>query len=159
MLGLVASGHAAYALGVARRALDEAATIAKSRQRPPGPVLSDQPVFQDGYAHAEAKLLAARSFLLDSLDSAYDTVMAGEPYGLRERALVRLATSHATEVAFDVVSFAYHAAGTTALRNPSALQRCFRDINAATQHAFVDPSVWLNAAKILLGTAEEGTML
>ena len=51
---------------------------------------------------------------------------------------MRQATTYATRVAADAARFAYTWAGTSALRNGSTLQRCFRDIHAGTQHIYVD---------------------
>jgi len=52
-------------------------------------------------------------------------------------------------VAADVVRSAYTWAATDALR-PGPLQRCFRDIHAATQHIFVDNSTLTAATPVLL---------
>ena len=40
--------------------------------------------------------------------------------------------------AADAARFAYTWAGSSGLRSPSVVQRCFRDINAGTQHLYVD---------------------
>ena len=53
-------------------------------------------------------------------------------------------------VAADVVRFAYTWAGSTALRNPSVLGRCFRDMHAGTQHVFVDNNTLADAGVTLL---------
>ena len=44
-----------------------------------------------------------------------------------------------------------HGAGTDALRNPSTLQRCFRDIHAGTQHIYVDNNTLTETTRVLLG--------
>ena len=50
---------------------------------------------------------------------------------------MRQATTYATRAAADAARFA-HVGGNGRLRNPSVLQRCFRDIHAGTQHIYVD---------------------
>ena len=69
------------------------------------------------------------------------------------------ATTHATESAATVVSFAYRAAGSDALRNGGVLQRCFRDVHAGTQHLFVDEKTMVDAAKVLLAQADPALMI
>ena len=61
-LGMGTIGHTAFALGVARRALDELAAIAVSKPVRPGVTLSDGESFQEDYAAAEGKLRAARAY-------------------------------------------------------------------------------------------------
>ena len=58
---ITAAGHAGWALGVARRALDELASIAATKARMSQDPLAQQQVFQVGYAEAEAKVRAARA--------------------------------------------------------------------------------------------------
>jgi hypothetical protein len=49
-----------------------------------------------------------------------------------------------------VADFAYSSAGGASLRD-GALQRCFRDIHSATQHARVSPAYLRESARELLG--------
>lgn len=53
-------------------------------------------------------------------------------------------------VAADAGRFAYTGAGSDGLKNPSAVQRCFRDISAATQHLFVDDNTLTGCAEAIL---------
>ncbi|MBA3655120.1 MAG: hydroxylase, partial [Actinobacteria bacterium] len=41
----------------------------------------------------------------------------------------------------------------------NALQRCFRDLHAASQHVYFSPGSWKRYAKVLLGTADDVFML
>src|SRR5882724_977563 len=54
LAGLTCIGHAAFATGVARRALDELVVLATSKRRIGRSTLIDDPVFQYRYAQAEA---------------------------------------------------------------------------------------------------------
>ena len=51
------------------------------------------------------------------------------------------------------VTFAYEAAGSHGLQNPSRLQRCFRDIHAGTQHFFAGNAGTLDFARDVLTNA------
>ena len=54
-----------------------------------------------------------------------------------------------------MADFAYRFAGTDSLRQPSDLQRAWRDIHAGTQHIFVDDKTYLDSAQVFLGIASE----
>ena len=64
--------------------------------------------------------------------------------------LARLSATWATEACAEAVEWAYREAGTEALRNPSVLGRCLRDMNAATQHVMVGRKTLTDAALALL---------
>jgi len=152
VLVLTATGHAAFALGVGRRALDELAGVARDKQRlgDTSP-LASRPTFLTDLAKAEAALRSARLFVHDTFGAAWDAVCAGREPDVREVQLTRLATTHATLVATEAADLAYRMAGSQSLRNPSVLGRCFRDIHAATQHLFVDDRTWTDAGAVLVG--------
>jgi alkylation response protein AidB-like acyl-CoA dehydrogenase len=153
-------GHAAFALGVGRRALDELRAIAKERQRMGDPTpIGGRLTFQKEYARAEAKLRAARLLVLDTFGSAYQSSRAGDAATPEQRALLRTAATWATEVAKEVCDFAHEKAGTVAIRAGSALERCFRDIHTGTQHAFVGEKIYTDSADVLLGNVEDAIAL
>lgn len=147
---ITAAGHAGWALGVARRALDEVAAVAASKVRMSQDPLVQQQVFQVGYADAEAKVRAARAFVLESFAAAEDEVRAGGSLSARGNHLARLSATWATTACAEAVEWAYREAGTESLRNPSVLGRCFRDMNAATQHVMVGRKTLTDAALALL---------
>lgn len=150
---LTAAGHAGWALGVARRALDEIAVIAATKTRMSDTLLGEQQVFQVGYAEAEAKVRAARAFVLESFAAAEAEVTGGGSLSAHGNHLTRLATTWATSASAEAVEWAYRESGTDSLRNPSVLGRCFRDMNAATQHVMVGRKTLTDAAANLLATA------
>jgi alkylation response protein AidB-like acyl-CoA dehydrogenase len=149
VLGLTAAGHAAFALGVGRRGMDELTRIVQTKHRLGADPLRDQQVFQHDYALHDAALLAARAFVYESFASVQDTLDAGDHLTPVQRQRLRQSTTYATRVATDAVRFAYTAAGTDALR-PGALQRCFRDLHASTQHLFVDNNTLTDTTRTLL---------
>jgi len=147
---LTAAGHAGWALGVARRALDEVAAIAATKARMNDTLLAEQQVFLVGYAEAEARVRSARAFVLECFAAAEAEVAGGGLLSTRGNHLARLATTWATSAAATAVEWAYREAGTEALRNPSVVGRCFRDVNAATQHVMVGRKTLTDAAVGLL---------
>ena len=139
LFGLVASGHAGFALGVGKRALDEVLAIAEAKQRMGSfETVTAQQLFQHDFAMHDAAMRAASAYVYETFGDAEATVLAGSPCSLVQQQRMRQATTYATRIAADAARFAYTWAGTDALRNPSVLQRCFRDIHAGTQHIYVD---------------------
>lgn len=150
VMTITAAGHAGFALGVARRALDEIALLATTKTRLGEVRLADQQAFQVGYARAEGKVRAARSFIVEAFAACEDAVArtGSQPDDVRQ--LARLATSWGTEACAEAVEWAYRESGSDGLRVPSALGRCFRDMYAGTQHLFVSRKTLTDAAVTLL---------
>jgi alkylation response protein AidB-like acyl-CoA dehydrogenase len=144
----------AWALGVAQRGLHEIAEIAKGGRTRLGSLpLGEQPAFQRDLGFHTAALKAARLLASDSYESAVDAVSSGAPdevYEERIRA-TKAAASYVTAVAKAAVSFAYEASGSHGMRNPSRLQRCFRDIFVGAAHQVFDDRNYNEAAKPALG--------
>ncbi|HVW33120.1 MAG TPA: acyl-CoA dehydrogenase family protein [Acidimicrobiia bacterium] len=156
--GLTAAGHAGYALGVARRALDEVAALAGRRRRLGARTLVTQETFQRDFAVAEASLRAARAYVTSAFGGLFRSA-AADGITLEQRADCRLATTWATRTAAEVTRFAYLQSGSDGLRNPNLIQRCFRDMHAGSQHLFVDENTFVDAARVLLGTAEPSLVI
>jgi alkylation response protein AidB-like acyl-CoA dehydrogenase len=150
VLGLTAAGHAAFALGVGRRGMDELTRIVQTKHRLGAEPLRDQQLFRHEYAMHDAALHAARAFVFESFSAVQDELEAGDDPTTVQRQRLRQATTYATRVATDAVRFAYTAAGSDALR-ASVLQRCFRDLHAATQHLVVDNNTLTETTRVLLG--------
>jgi alkylation response protein AidB-like acyl-CoA dehydrogenase len=151
--GLGVICHTGWALGVARRSLDELRSLLEARRGRPDR-LSESDRFHYDYATAEAKLRAARAFVFEIWGEIQETLRAGEPLTLEQNTLHRLALQHVTTVALEVTEFAYAAGGTTALR-AGALQRCFRDAHAGAQHMICSPPVRQAAGRMLAGLAQD----
>lgn len=150
VLGLTAAGHAAFALGVGRRGMEELTRIVQTKHRLGADPLRDQQLFRHDYAINDAALHAARTFVYESFAVVQDLLEAGDDPSPVQRQRLRQATTYATRVATEAVRFAYTAAGSDALR-PSVLQRCFRDLHAATQHLVVDNNTLTETTRVLLG--------
>ena len=147
-------GHAGWALGVARRALDEIREIAEAgRKRIGGTAMSDQQVFQRELAEHTLGLRSARLLVHDVIGDIVRQLEAGAPMSKTFQDELVSAVTHQTRSCMAVVNWAYMSAGSKGLRNPSVLQRCFRDMVVGTQHIFVDPRCYDEMGKGLLGVA------
>ncbi len=147
--GFAIIGHTGFALGIGRRALDEIAKIAQSSVGI-GRNLSNSDKFLQDYASAEASLLAARSLVFDVWTKAEDMLREAGSIDVRQMTFLRLALVHATDVAAEVCTFSYRAAGGQALRR-GALERCLRDIMAAAQHIHVSPNILADCGREISG--------
>jgi len=155
MMPFTAAGHAAFALGVGRRALDELHEMAAGRQRMGDPTpLAQRLTFQKDYARHEARLRAARLLVLETFSEAQRIAEAGTSLSLEKRAWLRMGANLATEVAKQACDFAHERAGTVAIR-PGVLQRCFRDMHTGSQHAFIGEKIYTDSAAVLLGLVED----
>lgn len=139
-------------LGVARAALDELRDMAAGRISVTGaPAVADRPLAQVEIAKAEAALRAARAFFFDSIDDAWQSVLAGNPVSAEQTNLLRLSSTHATRVAADVARTAQMLSGMTGIYNSSPLARCVNDAQVVTQHAFMGDVTYQNAGAIFFG--------
>jgi alkylation response protein AidB-like acyl-CoA dehydrogenase len=153
---LVGMKFAAVPLGIGRRALDELLAIAATKIRVGTfTPLGDAADVQLGMARADGALRAARAFVFESIDDAYATALAGDVPSVEQRARIQLAANNAMRAGLDAVDFAFATAGASALRNDNALQRCFRDLHAAAQHAYFSTNAWKRYTRVVLGTERE----
>jgi alkylation response protein AidB-like acyl-CoA dehydrogenase len=150
VMGLTSAGHAGFALGIVRRALDELTAIARSKQRMgSSTALRDSERFIIELANLEARARSAASWVRERFAAAEDTALETGHADPTEVAMARQATVHATQDGADVVRRAYLLAGTDALR-AGPLQTCFRDIHAASQHFFAGELASLEFGRALL---------
>ena len=146
------TGAVANALGIARGAMDafiELATRAGSTSSPT--LLRDRALVQTQVAEAEAILSAARAYVLTSVEAAWEAVCASMPDPSRAIAQARLAITHGMHEAVRVVDRLFHAAGTNAIYRKYGLERYFRDVHTAVQHAAGLPVHIESAGKVFLG--------
>jgi indole-3-acetate monooxygenase len=148
-------GHTAVALGIARHALDEAASIARTPRGPAGRASANEHT-QMMYGRVEATLRSARAFVYEQWAELEEDVDAGRPLTTRRQTMLHLALLNATTAAEQVATWSYRTGGGTALRH-SALQRCLRDMHAATQHFLVGDQYYRYCGQDLIGEAEGRT--
>jgi alkylation response protein AidB-like acyl-CoA dehydrogenase len=147
---------AAVPLGIARAALDAVKEIVGKTPRIRSDRLGDRPVVHAALGRAEAQLRAARALLFEACEAAWSAVLAGNTVTLDERVAVRLALAQAGHVTKEVVQIAYDIGGGTSVYDHCPLQRCFRDVHTASQHAQVQSANFETAGRVLLGI-EPGT--
>jgi alkylation response protein AidB-like acyl-CoA dehydrogenase len=157
VLGVTSAGHAGFALGVGKRALDELLRIVANKARLGSAPVRDQQLFQYELGFQDAALASARALVFDAFTTVEADLLAGREPSEMERQRLRQVTTYATRIAAEVVRFAYTWAGTNALRQPSVLGRCFRDMHAATQHVFVDNNTLTDAGVLLMDAATDPT--
>jgi len=153
LTGYTAWGHTGFALGVGRHALDDLRALAQTKGNVFG-LLGEGASFQERFARAEATYRSARSFCYSVWDDICDSMLREEPATLEQVALIRLAMRHVHEVVSDVCTFAHKAGGGVSLR-ASALQRCYRDIHAGTQHILLCDQIMQDTGRVLIGVAPE----
>jgi len=158
--GLFACAVAASAMGMGRRAIDELVMLADTKT-PQGSSrrLSNRAQVQADVAGAEAKLLSAWAFMHTVITDSWHTAVSGEPATVEQQRLLRLAATHATQTAAEVAELMYKAGGGAAVYKTSMLQRCFRDVFVATQHAMVAPRTFETVGRIRLGLETDTTRL
>jgi alkylation response protein AidB-like acyl-CoA dehydrogenase len=147
-LGMLALGVASVALGLARRAQAELVALAGAK-RPAGSsrTLAERPVVQVEVARAEAAWRSARAFIGDVVGRASDHDDVTDD----DRRDLRLAATNATWAAASAVDRMYHAGGGASIHESSPLQRVFRDIHVATQHAMVAERTLEPVGRMALG--------
>jgi alkylation response protein AidB-like acyl-CoA dehydrogenase len=156
IMPIVAAGHAGWALGVARSMLDDVRDLATTKTRMGEPAtLANKPSFQRGLAHHESMWRAARLLVVETFGGVEAAVASGEDLGPIPRADMRAAAVYATECSREIAQWAHLAAGTTAIREGSRLERAFRDLYTGTQHAFISERVAIEAAQVWLGIVED----
>jgi alkylation response protein AidB-like acyl-CoA dehydrogenase len=151
IVGFACIAHAAWALGVGRRLLDELATKARGGRGRTGS-LAESESFHEQYAKAEAGYRAARALVYETWRDVRDTLDRGDRMSMAQQTAVRLAMTHMQWASHEVAEYVYTASGTLALR-AGTLQRLFRDMHAGTQHLVASPSVFRRLGQVLAGLA------
>ena len=153
--GFAACGHAAVAMGIARRVLDELRQVVTGEGTKPRALSNSggNESFHEQYALAEGKLRAGRAFCYEVFGEVEERLASERPVTTRDFTLMRLALSHVTSAAAEICAFAHKAASGTSLRS-GVLQRYFRDMYSATQHQIVSGFILSECGRELLGRAE-----
>jgi len=158
-LQLYAAGFAGVAMGIARSTLD--AFVELARDKVPfrsGGALRDNHLIQSQVAQAEARLAAARAFLLRSLEETTAEVARTGHITLDQRMVIRLASTFAIHQSLQVVDTAYHAAGSTAIFEANPFERRFRDIHTVSQQLQGRSEHFETVGQYLLGLEPGSTM-
>ena len=133
-MNLYAAGFAAVAMGLAQGTLDAFVKLAREKT----PALTQSPlsgsqVIQYQLAYNTAKLNAARLQVFKALADAQEALTTAPSLTVEHRAAIRLASTFAIHQSREVVDFAYHEAGATAIFKSNPFERRFRDVHTVCQ--------------------------
>lgn len=137
VIALVETGHTGWTMGVIRRAIDEAVAIAKRRTRMAAPApIADDPRIRHDFAMAVSRFQAAETWCRSAFRAAEKAAEAGTGTDPALTTYIKQSATLLTQEGLALVRSLYEWCGTEALRN-GALQRCFRDMHAGSQHVLV----------------------
>src|SRR5579862_221905 len=143
---------ASVPLGIARAAIEAFIELAEGKTPIGGSArLRDKASAQAELGKAEALLSSARAFLVEQLHGVWNTVAKGDMPSLPQRATARLAAAQAAAASAQAVDLVYNAAGGTAIYEHNLLERCFRDVQATTQHVGISSANFELSGRVLLG--------
>src|SRR5205085_447390 len=93
----------------------------------------------------------ARAGLLAAATALDDAANANQPIGEDLRGPLRASMCFAGEVARDVVAAMYQLGSSSSVYQGGALERLFRDTNAASQHVLLHTTHYEPAGRVLFG--------
>lgn len=149
---LYAGSFACIALGIARSVMTSFVTEASgavprggSRSR------AESHVMQAHVGWNEARLRAARTFLVTSIAEIWEVARVRGELTQEELVTIRMASTYAIQSARQVVATLYEAAGAMAIFNARPFERRFRDIHTVTQQIQGHPEHFETVGQVLLG--------
>jgi indole-3-acetate monooxygenase len=145
-------------LGIARGAIEDFIAMAsnkpltfKSPSANKTAMLRDESYVQCAIAQAEALVSSARGFVFEAFGDLWNTLAAGDPPSLRQRARGRLAMAHASAACLQAVELLYKANGGSSVYAGNLFDRRLRDMQTANQHTVVSLKTWEVTGRVLLG--------
>jgi indole-3-acetate monooxygenase len=133
-LNMYAAGFGAVGLGIARAMLDEFVKLAATKTAALQPTpMRESAVVQSLIGVSDAKLRAARGWLIDVLAEVYERARTSGRLSLDDRVLIRQASTFAIHQAREVVNATWHEAGATAIFDSGPFERRLRDMNTVSQ--------------------------
>lgn len=151
ILGSLALGVSMVMVGLGERAVDELATLGAKVPQGSTRGLAERATAQIEIARADAELRAARAFVADVVGTAWEEVLAAGRVSDESRVALRAAANHAAEAGVTAVERCYRTAGGTAVYKRSALQRVFRDVHVAQQHAMISERIYEPVGRFRFG--------
>jgi len=142
----------AVAIGIAQRACDELVALAQTKAA----MLSAKPLretarIQIDVARARGLIEAGRAHLAHVAGGIFARIEAGAAPTLLDQARLRLSYLSTTEHGAQACDLMRNAAGMNAVLGGNALERCWRDVHALTQHLAVSSAHYERVGKALLG--------
>jgi alkylation response protein AidB-like acyl-CoA dehydrogenase len=151
--GIMATTHAAFAVGLAEGAVQDLVDFTDTGRRPVyGRIaLEDSPPVQYELGRAEVQLRAARALMQEQCDTDWQDALAGRVHDFHRTTRRHQAAVWVTDTCAHVIEVCYRLGGGSSVYESSPLQRRLRDISAATQHASVHLRHYLTAGAQRLG--------
>jgi alkylation response protein AidB-like acyl-CoA dehydrogenase len=154
-LVVVCAGHVAVMLGIARRALSEAAAVASKKKRLYSTdCIANTPVFQNDFLKHEALFQAAHALTINVFSEADGLAESGEGLSDLQIQRMRQVTTWTHQVCKDVVNYTFGSVS-SALRNPSPLGKCLTDVAVAAHHIIAGPMSLIDAAPSIISSWAE----
>jgi alkylation response protein AidB-like acyl-CoA dehydrogenase len=122
------------ALGLARAIMDGLTALARGKTpRGAARPMHENAAIQSLVGQGEARLRAARMFLLQSLRDIFAELQAGASVTADHEVTIRMASTFAIHESATVADMAYHEAGASAIFVANPFERRFRDLHAVAQ--------------------------
>jgi len=133
---LLGPTHIAVAAGIAQGAIDDIATMAKTKHPAFNPMLrlATDTVFQHKLGQLDTRLQAVRALVIACAERAWDRAVAGQPLPPEDILRSKTAVTYGHAECCAVTNEAFAIAGSNAVYNSSTLQRRWRDARVAAQH-------------------------
>lgn len=139
-------------LGIARGAIDSFATLAEAKGRlGTVGVLRDREVVQAMIGRVESLHQSARAFLIQAMTELMAAIDNGGHRLVEARLGLRMAAAHAAETASRIVDILAAEAGAASIFEGNVLERAVRDVQAASKHIAMNPSIFVTAGRLKLG--------
>ncbi len=160
VFGLLALGVASVLTGNAQAAVDELVELAGGK-KPQGSarVLAERATAQATLAENVARLRAARAYMFEAVDIAWEKARATGEVALAERAGLRNAATHAARTALAVTREMYELGGGSSVFLSSPLQRRMRDASVGAQHMMVAPQTNELTGRYFMGLPTDASFL
>jgi alkylation response protein AidB-like acyl-CoA dehydrogenase len=157
VIPFVTAAVASVPIGIARAALRIFKELAKSKRSSYSPqALSEHPAAQRELGRAELHMRSAELLLFHAVGDIWETVKAGKPVTLEQRAAARIGCVNAGVSAAEAVDIVYNLGGSASIFEKNLLERCFRDVHTASQHIAVAPKTLEVVGQVLLGMEPQG---
>ena len=151
-VGALAAGVAFVAVGIARRAIDEAIRLATAKVPAGGTrPLSERSMVQAQIVEAESAWLSARAVLREQVQACMQQAAAERDISTENRRLLRVAAINATERSARAVDVAYAVGGGSSIHESSVLMRLFCDVHTVTQHGINGPLFMERLGRMAMG--------
>ena len=149
---IVFATYVPVALSLAKQAIDEVASLVKTKTPGGGASkLTEKHMAQGHFGRALAMYRSARLMFYNALEITWQRALDGLQATPEHRADLYLAGTHAVQTSAEVVRLMGSVAGTTMTEGGHPLDRINRDMETLRHHGFVNESRYASVAQVLWG--------